>query len=181
MMEIRTHGRGGQGGVTLAELTAIAAINEGKYAQSFPSFGPERRGAPVESFLRVDDEPIRIRAGITEPDDVVVLDPTLLRAVDVTTGLKSDGAVILNTTKTGDEIRSEYGISKLATVNATAIAKECLGRPIVNTTMIGALLNITKLVKLDSMAEPMKERFGGLAGKNMEAMERAYEQVKIWW
>ena len=181
MKEIRIHGRGGQGAVTLAELVALAAIKEGKYAQSFPAFGPERRGAPVEAFLRVDDESIRERTGITEPDEVCVLDPTLLRAVDVTAGLKNGGTLILNTKKNGGDIESEYGIrSKIATLNATDIARKCIGMPITNTTMAGSLLKVTNIVKLESMEEQLKERFGRLAKGNIEAMKRAYEETKIW-
>ena len=115
MIEIRFHGRGGQGAVTSAELTALAAIEQGKYAQAFPSFGPERRGAPVMAFVRVSDEPIRTREKIYEPDIVVVLDPTLLEIVNVAAGLKKDGIVVLNTTKTAKEIRKVSGINaKLA-------------------------------------------------------------------
>ncbi len=178
---MRIHGRGGQGAVTLAELVALAAIKEGKYAQSFPAFGPERRGAPVEAFLRVDDEPIRERTGITEPDDICVLDPTLLKTIDVTAGLKNGGTLILNTKKNGGDIRYEYGIkSRIATLNATDIARKCIGMPITNTTMAGSLLKVTNIVKLESMEEQMKERFGNYAKGNIEAMKKAYEKTKIW-
>jgi pyruvate ferredoxin oxidoreductase gamma subunit len=181
MKEIRIHGRGGQGGVTLAELIAHAAINEGRYAQSFPAFGPERRGAPVDAFIRVHDELIRERAGIRNPDDVVVLDPTLLGTVNVTAGLKLDGTLILNTRRSADEIRLRYNLKhKLATLDAMTIARECIGRPIVNTSMAGALLKVTNIVKPESLEEPMKEYFGERAKSNMEAMQKAYEQTKVW-
>src|SRR5512141_1191217 len=111
MVEIRFHGRGGQGAVTSAELTALAAIEEGKYAQAFPSFGPERRGAPVLAFVRISpDQPIRIRSSIIEPDVVDVLDPVLLRIVDVASGLKPEGIIIVNTTKTARQISEEFNI-----------------------------------------------------------------------
>ncbi len=181
LTEIRWHGRGGQGAVTSAELLAQAAINEGNYAQAFPAFGAERRGAPVIAFVRIDDShPIRIRAEITEPDIVVVLDPTLLRVVNVASGLKSDGIQVVNTPKEPADIRREFGITgTLATVDATMIARELLGVPIVNTAMIGALLKAAGLVKLESLIEPLKERFGRLAERNINAMQRAYEVTVV--
>jgi len=181
LVEIRWHGRGGQGAVTSAELLAQAAINEGKYAQAFPSFGPERRGAPVLAFVRIDSkQPIRVRAEITQPDVVVVLDPGLLRIVNVTSGLKSDGMVLINTSKQAEQIRQEFSINwSLATIDATKIARELLGVPIVNTTMIGALLKATGVVKLESLFEPLKHRFGRLAERNVNAMKRAYEETSV--
>ena len=181
LVEIRWHGRGGQGAVTSAELLAQAAINEGKYAQAFPSFGPERRGAPVLAFVRINSrEPIRVRAEIREPDVVVVLDPGLLRIMKVTAGLKPNGILIVNTSKKADQLRQELGITgALATVNATAIAREILGVPIVNTTMVGAVLKATGVVKLESLVEPVKHRFGRLADRNINAMKRAYEETLV--
>lgn len=181
LIEIRWHGRGGQGAVTSAELLAKAAIAEGKYAQAFPSFGPERRGAPVQSFVRVSDtQPIKIRAGITEPDVVVVLDPSLLGIINVTSGLKNGGTCVINTKKSAEQIRTQFGIKcRLATVDATKIAKELLGVPITNTTMVGAVLKATEVVKLESLDEPVKERFGRLADKNIAAMKRAYEKTVL--
>jgi pyruvate ferredoxin oxidoreductase gamma subunit len=177
LTEIRWHGRGGQGAVTSAELLAQAAINESKYAQAFPAFGAERRGAPVIAFVRIDDShPIRIRAEITEPDIVVVLDPSLLRVVNVASGLKSDGILVVNTPGESADIRREFGVTGfLATVDANRIARELLGVPIVNTAMIGALLKAAGVVKLESLIEPLKERFGRLAERNINAMQRAYE------
>src|SRR5512135_3320719 len=141
MVEIRFHGRGGQGAVTSAELTALAAIEEGKYAQAFPSFGPERRGAPVMAFVRVSETPIRTREKVYHPDVVVVLDPSLLQIVNVETGLKEGGLVILNTKKSAAEVRKETGIkARLALVDASKIAVETMRVPITNTTMLGALL-----------------------------------------
>ena len=180
LVEIRWHGRGGQGAVTSAELLARAAINEGKYAQAFPSFGPERRGAPVLSFVRISNEQIRIRSEITDPDVVVVLDPSLLRMINVTSGLKDKGTLVINTRKSAEEIKTEFDIKqRLATVDATKIARETLGVPITNTTMIGALLKTTDVVDLKSLVEPVKERFHRLADRNINAMKRAYEETMV--
>ena len=181
MMEIRWHGRGGQGAVTSAELVAQAAISEGKYGQAFPSFGPERRGAPVLAFVRIDSqEPIRIRAEITDPDVVVVLDPGLLTIVNVAAGLKKGGIVIINTKKSFGDIEKNLKIKcKLAKVDATSIARETLGVPITNTTMVGALLKATDIVKLESVVEPLHNRFGRLAERNVNAMKRAYQETEL--
>jgi 2-oxoacid:acceptor oxidoreductase gamma subunit (pyruvate/2-ketoisovalerate family) len=178
VLEIRWHGRGGLGAVTSAELVARAAISEGRYAQSFPSFGPERRGAPVLAFLRISDESIKVRTVIQEPDIVVVLDPTLLHAVDITSGLKKNGKIIVNSRKPPAELKSEFGFKwPVAAVNATKIAGETIGVPITNTAMIGALLKVTEAVKMDSMVEQLQERFGGKAMGNIEAMKRAYKET----
>ncbi len=162
-----------------AEMLALAAIEEGRAAQAFPSFGPERRGAPVMAFTRVADEFIHIRTGIYEPDIIVVLDPTVMTAVDVTKGLKKDGLAIINTSKPGSEIRKDFGIEcRLFTVDATNIAREEIGRPITNTTMMGALVKATGLVKLDSLEEQIKSRFPQVADKNITAMHRADKEAK---
>ena len=181
LIEIRWHGRGGQGAVTSAELVAQAAINEGKYAQAFPAFGAERRGAPVVAFVRINsDEPIRVRAEVAEPDVVVVLDPGLLRIENVTSGLKANGMVVVNTKKQPEKIREEFSLNwSLATVDATMIARELLGVPIVNTSMVGALLRATGVVKLESLFEPLRQRFGRLAERNINAMKRAYEETLV--
>jgi len=180
LLEIRWHGRGGLGAVTSAELVARAAINEGKYAQSFPSFGPERRGAPVIAFLRISDEFIRTRTAIDEPDIVTVLDPGLLRVVDAASGLKTDGKIIINSRKSPAELKSEFGYKwPVAAVDATKIARETIGMPITNTAMIGALLRVTEAVKLDSVVDQLHERFGARAAGNIEAMKRAYKETVI--
>ena len=167
--------------MTSAELVALAAINVGKYAQSFPSFGPERRGAPVLAFLRVsEDERIRVRSEITEPDAVVVLNPDLLRIVNVTSGLKENGTLIVNTKKPLEEIKATYGNGhRVATVGATNIAREVIGLPITNTTMIGALLKVTGLVDIDALEDPLQHRFGKIADKNIAAMRRAYKETSV--
>lgn len=180
MIEIRFHGRGGQGAVTSAELTALAAIEQGKYAQAFPSFGPERRGAPVMAYVRVSDEPIRTREKIYEPDIVVVLDPTLLDIVNVGAGLKDNGIVVLNTTKSAEEIRERIGITaKLALVDASRIAIETMGIPITNTTLLGAMLKATDLLPLSALEGPLEERFGRIAVKNIQASQRAYQETVV--
>jgi pyruvate ferredoxin oxidoreductase gamma subunit len=179
--EIRWHGRGGQGAVTSAEILAEAAISEGKYAQAFPSFGPERRGAPVQAFVRISaTHPIRMRYSITDPDIVVVLDPGLLKSVNVAAGLKPGGIVIINTIKTAAQIHQEFKIpATIATVGATKIALEQLGVPITNTTMIGAVMKVIEPVKMESLIEPINKRFGRLAEKNVSAFKRAYAETII--
>jgi len=181
LIEIRWHGRGGQGAVTSAELLAKAAIDEGKYAQAFPAFGPERRGAPVVAFDRIDSQsPIRVRAEIREPDVVIVLDPTLLSVVKVTAGLKNRGILIINTSKDFATIEKDFGSEwKLALVDANKIARDVLGVTIVNTTMLGALLKAVEVVKMDSLIEPIKERFERLAEKNMNAVKKAFIETKV--
>jgi pyruvate ferredoxin oxidoreductase gamma subunit len=179
LIAIRVHGRGGQGAVTSAELLAQAAIGEGKYAQAFPSFGPERRGAPVQAFIRISNQPIRIRAEVTEPTIVMVLDPGLLAIIKVTGGLGKNGTIVVNTKSPDsipDAIRQNF---RVATVDANRIAREVIGVPIVNTTMIGALLKAVEVVKLDSLDDPMKKRFGKLSEKNLAALKRAYEETQV--
>ena len=182
MVEIRLHGRGGQGAVTSAELIAVAAIHQGKYAQAFPSFGPERRGAPVQAFVRVSEKPIRTREKIYAPDVVVVLDPSLPSIVKVTAGLKEDGIVILNSHKSEKELREMLGGGKgrMAVVDATKIALEELGLPITNTTMLGAFLAATGLVDQKQLEAALEVRFGRLAEKNKKALARALKETKIY-
>lgn len=181
IIEIRWHGRGGQGAVTSAELVALAAITEGKFAQAFPSFGPERRGAPVLAFNRVSTgEHIRIRTPIASPDVVIVLDPGLPYVIDVISGLKPNGVLILNTSKGVDEVNGKLGGSwRLALVDATAIARRVMGVPIVNTTMLGALVKATSVVKLESLVALIEERFGARAKSNLEACQMAYDSTQI--
>ena len=181
LTEIRWHGRGGQGAVTSTELLAQAAISEGKYAQAFPSFGPERRGAPVLAFVRISNEkPVKIRAEITQPDIVVVLDPGLLGIMNVASGLKDNGLMVINTKKQAEQIKQEFGLDcTLATVDATKIARETLGVPIVNTTMVGALLKAAEVVKMESLIEPLTHRFGRLAERNINAMKKAYDEALV--
>ncbi|AMM53883.1 pyruvate/ketoisovalerate ferredoxin oxidoreductase subunit gamma [Pyrococcus kukulkanii] len=182
MIEIRFHGRGGQGAVTAANILAEAAFLEGKYVQAFPFFGVERRGAPVTAFTRIDDKPIRIKTQIYEPDIVVVLDPSLLETVDVTAGLKDNGIVIINTEKSKEEVleKLKKKPKKLALVDATTIALEVLGLPITNTAILGAVAKATGLVKVDSIKEAIKNTFSGELGeKNAKAAQEAFEKTQI--
>jgi pyruvate ferredoxin oxidoreductase gamma subunit len=179
MIEVRWHGRGGQGAVTSVELLAIAAIGTGKYAQGFPSFGPERRGAPVAAFSRIDDKQIKVRSGIYKPDVVIVLDASLIGMENVTDGLKPDGILIVNTPKTPEEVKKALNFSgTVATVDGTGIARKEMGVPIANTTMIGALIKMTKVMELSDMNDAIVHRFGRIAQKNLASMKRAYDEIK---
>jgi len=176
MIEVRFHGRGGQGAVTSAELMALAAISEGKYAQGFPSFGPERRGAPVMAFLRIDEAPIKTREKVYNPDVIVVQDPSVSEITDVTAGLKEDGLIVINSPRSAEELRRKHHFKhRLAVVDASKIAQETLGVPIVNTTMLGALIKATGLIAPESLDGPLAERFGKIGAKNAAAMRRAFE------
>jgi len=180
MIEVRWHGRGGQGAVTSVELLAQAAIEEGKCAQGFPSFGPERRGAPVAAFNRIHDSQIKVRSAVYHPDIVVVLDESLISLVNVTEGLKAGGTLVVNTSKSAKEISEILNYKgRIATVDATSIAWTEMGVRITNTTMLGALLKVMKTVKLDSAKAPVEHRFGRIANKNMAAMKRAFDEVTI--
>jgi len=175
MIEVRFHGRGGQGAVTAARLLAQAAFYEGKYSQAFPFFGAERRGAPVLAFARIDERPIRIRTQIYEPDCVVVLDPSLLTSVNVTSGLKKGGKAVINTK---EDLRFPNAVT--ATVDATGVAMEVLGAPITNTAMLGAIARATGIVGLESVARAVKEYFPAkLADKNVNAVKAAYERTRV--
>ncbi len=175
MIEIRFHGRGGQGAVTAARLLAEAAFAEGKHSQALPFFGAERRGAPVLAFTRIDSKPIRTRTQIYEPDYVVVLDPSLLEVVNVASGIKHGGLIVLNSKKA-----AQFPNAKTAFVDATLVAKETLGVPITNTSMLGAFAKATKLVSLDSLIDVIKGRFSSkLAEKNVAAIKAAYEQTEV--
>ncbi|ABR54722.1 pyruvate/ketoisovalerate oxidoreductase, gamma subunit [Methanococcus vannielii SB] len=174
MIEIRFHGRGGQGAVTAAQILAKAAFYDGKFCQAFPFFGVERRGAPVMAFTRIDDEKIRLRSQIYEPNYVVVQDPTLMDSVDVTSGLKKGGKILVNTLK-----NVKFEGFEVVTIDATGISLEVLGVPIVNTTLCGAFAGVTGEVTLESLKKAIIETFPGKLGpKNAEAAEKAYNIVK---
>ncbi len=178
LVEIRFHGRGGQGAVTAANILASAAVLEGKYAQAFPYFGAERRGAPVVAFARVSDEPIETHSQIENPDIVVVLDPKLFELANVTAGLKEGGVIVANHTER-PPIEGNY---KVYCVDATKIALDMglvvSGWPVVNTVMLGALAKATGVVKTESVVQAIKERFPGKLGeKNAEAALIAAERV----
>jgi pyruvate ferredoxin oxidoreductase gamma subunit/2-oxoisovalerate ferredoxin oxidoreductase gamma subunit len=180
LVEVRWHGRGGQGIVTVSRLLAHAALIDDKYVQAFPEFGPERRGAPVTGYTRISNEPISIHSHIYNPNIVVIVDPTLLGKIDVTKGLVDDGIVVANTDKTPADLQKDLKIEKeVYTVNATRIAIDVLGRPIYNTAMLGALTKATQLVKLESINEVVKDRFPGVVGeKNIAVIKKAYEEAK---
>ena len=180
MFEMRFHGRGGQGAVTSAELTAQAAIAEGKFGQAFPSFGPERRGAPVMAFARTSDTQIRNRSAVYEPNAVLVLDASLLKLVDVSQGLREGGTIVVSSALDPEELRKEHGFKgRLATLDALTIAMETIRRPITNTTMLGALIKATGIVGQEALEAAITNRFGPLARRNIVAMKKAIENVKI--
>jgi len=179
--EIRWHGRAGQGVITSSRLLAQAALLERKHVQAFPEFGPERLGAPISGFTRISDEVIETRSQIHDPGFVVVLDSTLLGIVDVTEGLLEKGNVILNSPKRPAEMASRLSLDQdqVRTINATRLAMEITGRPIVNTAMLGALARAVPLVSLNSIESAIKERFAGsLAEKNVQLVRRAYAVVE---
>jgi len=181
IMEVRWHGRGGQGAWTASELLARAAVYEGKFIQSFPEFGPERMGAPVTAFTRISTEPIRIHCAVYDPDVVAVLDPTLLKTVPVADGLSEDGIIVINSKDSPIEIKkllnSDKG--KVWTVSATEIAIKILGMPITNTAMLGAVAKVTGIVSLESVEKIVKERFRrDIAEKNFAVIKEAYEEVR---
>lgn len=184
LKEIRIHGRGGQGSVTLAEILARAAFMEGKWVHAFPYFGAERRGAPVKAFARLSDAPILVHSQVYNPDYVVVLDPVIYKVVDVTEGLKRDGIIIMNTTKEPSQI--DFKGFRTATVDATGIALQLnlvvAGLPVVNSAMVGAFAKATGEVELVSALKAIKETWSGAAGeKNAQAAEIAYERLIKGW
>ena len=177
MIEIRLHGRGGQGAVTAAELLAVSAAEGGKMTQSFPFFGVERTGAPVQAFCRIDDKPIRVHQNVYEPDVVMVLDASLLPVVDVCSGLKKGGIVIVNTKKKKEELGLKA--DKVFTVDASKVAEQYLGRrDRVNTVMLGAFAKVTGLVPMDALKKAISHRFkGDVAEKNIKAIEECYNST----
>lgn len=181
MIEIRIHGRGGQGAVVASKVLAAAVFKEGKFVQSFPAFGVERRGAPVMAFTRIGDQPVRIRCQIYEPDHIVVLDPTLLEAVDVTAGLKEGGWILINSEQapTAFDLPAKY---RVATVDASSIAiKYKLGpksAPIVNTAILGAFARTTGIVSLEALAEAVREAVPIKPEENVAATREAYWEVR---
>jgi pyruvate ferredoxin oxidoreductase gamma subunit len=187
LTEIRWHGRAGQGVVTASELLAEAALEEDKYFQAFPEYGPERMGAPIKAFTRISDEPIEVHYQILNPEVVVVVNPNLLSAVDVTEGLAADGILIVNTPKTPQEIRTQLKLQgkkvKVYTVDATRIALETLRRDIPSTLMLGAIIRAAGLVNLENTLHLVKEKLGAklrteVVESNLTALRRAYDEVK---
>jgi pyruvate ferredoxin oxidoreductase gamma subunit len=179
IIEVRIHGRGGQGSVTAAEMLAVAAFKDGMYSQAFPSFGVERRGAPVRAFLRISDRKITLKSQIYEPDYIIVQDPTLIHIDNVGEGLKKDGMAIINSDKSPEDLETDIG-GIVRTIDATRLAIEILGRPITNTAMIGAFVGASGLISIDAVKEAIKERFSGEMGeKNARLAEVAFEKIKV--
>jgi pyruvate ferredoxin oxidoreductase gamma subunit len=187
LTEIRWHGRGGQGAKTAALLFGEAVLGQGKHMQAFPEYGPERMGAPVQSYNRISDQPITLHCGVTSPQVVVVLDPTLIGTIDVTAGLPNDGIMIINTSEPASKFREMLKLNsqRLYTVDASKIALETIGRNIPNTPMMGALAKVTGLldfaemladtkVKLEKKFRSKPEVIEG----NVKAIQRAYDEVK---
>ena len=188
MIEIRWHGRGGQGAKTASLLLADAAFNTGKYIQGFPEYGPERMGAPITAYNRISDSEIRIHSNIYEPDYVVVVDDTLLEAVDVTAGLKESGAIVINTTNSGEELRPLLkGYSgRVYTIDARKVSEEALGKYFPNTPMLAAIVKVSEIMNDQDFINDMQESFKHKFAKkpeviegNMKAIELALQEVKL--
>jgi len=186
VVEIRWHGRGGQGLVVASEILAEACFLEGKWAQSFPFFGAERRGAPVQAFTRVSSSPIHIRSMVYNPDIVVVLDPVIYGVIRVSEGLKPGGLIVANSHFSPSELKSEMSLSncRVATLDAVKIATELgltvAGLVVPNTAMLGALVKASNLAKLESVVKAIQRRWSGkLLEKNLEAVKRGYDEVKL--
>ena len=186
MIEIRWHGRGGQGAKTASLLLADAAFNTGKYIQGFPEYGPERMGAPITAYNRISDTIIRTHSNIYEPDYVVVVDDTLIGSVDVTKGLKESGAILINTNKNIETLKKDLKgyKGKIYTINASKISLECLKANFPNTAMLSAIIKITEIMTKDELLKDMEESFKHkfarkpeIIAPNMEAIKRAYDEV----
>ena len=184
MLQIRIHGRGGQGVVTAAEMLSIAAFEQGRHAQAFPSFGSERTGAPVVAFCRIDDQENHLREPILAPDVLIVQDATLLHQVDVFQGLQPEGYVLINSKRSFPELgladlEQRFRRERLATVPATEIALKHLGRPLPNAVLLGAFAALSGLIKLDAVAHAIRDKFGGtVADHNIAAATEAFAFVR---
>jgi pyruvate ferredoxin oxidoreductase gamma subunit len=184
MFQVRIHGRGGQGVVTAAEMLSIAAFEDGKHAQAFPTFGSERTGAPVTSFCRIDERPIRVREPVSEPDALIIQDPTLLHQVKVFSGLRDQGYILINTSRSLDELglgefASGFRQCRLLTLPASEIASRQLRRPLPNTALIGGFAAMTGAVTLQAVVRAIAQKFSGeIADRNMLAADVAYEFVQ---
>lgn len=179
MLEIRIHGRGGQGSVTAAQILAISAFYDGKQSQAFPRFGVERRGAPVEAFCRIDDSPVHVRSQVYTPDLLLVLEPSLLQAVDVTSGLKDGATIIINTSQPVTD--KKYAKFKVHTVDASKVALEIFKADIVNTAILGAFSKVTGVVSIGAINKSIEDRFAGrphIIDMNKQAVKKVYDEVK---
>lgn len=186
MIEIRWHGRGGQGAKTASLLLADAAFNTGKYIQGFPEYGPERMGAPITAYNRISDTPIRIHSNIYDPDYVVVVDDSLIGGVNVTEGLKENGAILVNTSKSIETIKEKLGgfKGKVYTIDASRISKELLKANYPNTAMLAAIVNIAKIMSKEDLLKEMESSFKHkfarkpeVIAPNMEAVKRGYDEI----
>lgn len=183
-VEIRWHARGGQGAKSAAIMVAEVALEEDKFGQGCPEYGPERRGAPTKGYTRISDQPITEHCAIAHPDVVIVLDEGLLESTDVTEGMKEDGKVLVNTNKSPADIRQKLAMKggKVYTINATQVSLDTIGRPFPNTPMVGALIKATGVLKLDTILHDVEKKFGRKGEKivkgNKDAITRAYEEVK---
>jgi len=184
MLQIRIHGRGGQGVVTAAEMLSLAAFEQGRHAQAFPSFGSERTGAPVVAFCRIDDREIRLREPILAPDVLIVQDPTLLQQIDVFQGLQADGYVLINSQRSFHELglaefEQRHRRERLATLAATEIALKHLGRPLPNAVLLGGFAALSGLITLDAVAHAIHAKFKGkVADANVVAATEAYARIQ---
>lgn len=185
-IEIRWHGRGGQGTVTAAKVLADACLSGGRYVQAFPEYGPERSGAPLRAYNRVSTKELRMHCPVLHPQIIAIADATLLDGVNVTEGARDDSIFIVNTSKEPSEIREKLKLlptQKVYTVDATKIAIECFGRAMPNSPMLGAVCRVTGLVSLDALLEDVRKSFGKkfsqkIIDGNLEATRRGYEEVK---
>jgi pyruvate ferredoxin oxidoreductase gamma subunit len=183
MFQIRIHGRGGQGVVSAAEMLSIAAFKEGRHAQAVPSFGSERMGAPVVAYVRIDDKPIELREPVLDPDLLIVQDPTLFHAIDVFAGLRDDGWVLINTSKSVEALHIDEAIERLpqghvVTVSATDLAMKHLGRPTPNTVLLGALAAMSKEIEIEAVYSAIRTKFSGEVGEaNVVAAREAHDQA----
>ncbi len=184
MFQVRIHGRGGQGVVTAAEMLSIAAFEEGRHAQAFPSFGSERTGAPVVAFCRIADQEIRLREPIMEPDALIIQDPTLLYQVDVFSGLKKGGLILINTSRSFTELGlddyvRDWPADKLCIVAATDLGRKHVGRPMPNVPLLGAFAGAAGILQLESVNKAINAKFSGkVAEGNIAAAEEAYQFIK---
>jgi len=182
-VEIRWHGRGGQGVVTANEILAGAALKEGKYIKAFPEFGPERMGAPIRAFARISDKPINVHSQVYFPNYVVVLDHTLLPTPSIKEGLSEKSSVIVNYPDLKEKLKASFGNYNVFTVNANRISMEEIGKPMANTAMLGALVKVSKVVDINTVTAELAAKFSGkfnqeVINKNIRAVVRAYEEVE---
>lgn len=185
-VEIRWHGRGGQGTVTAAKVLADACLSGGRYVQAFPEYGPERSGAPLRAYNRISSRELRMHCAVTNPKIVAVADPTLLDGVNVTEGATDDAVFIVNSSRTPAEVRAKLNLKpgqKVYTVDATRIAVESFGRPLPNSSMLGAVCRVTGVVELDQLLEDVRKSFGKkfsqkIIDGNLQATRRGYEEVQ---